>query len=215
MTDVVLYDYWRSSACYRVRIALNLLGIDYQARVTSLLDQSHKSEDYMQVNPQGLIPTLEIDGKTITQSLAIIEYLDETRDQAGFLPRDLDGRSRVRTLSYAIAMEIHPLCNLRSVNHVVDLVDGDDETRFAWMRKFIGEGLTAVEALLNHLDTGTFCHGDAPSMADLCLVPQLYNADRWSVDYSHLPQIMRISRTCRDMKAFQDADPDVVKAAAS
>ena len=210
MAGVVLYDYWRSSASYRVRIALNLLGIEYEARVTNLLDNAHRAPGYMAKNPQGLVPTLEIDGQVITQSLAIIEYLNETRTQAGFLPTDTMGRARVRTLAYAIAMEIHPICNLRTIKHVIDITGGDNDTRVAWMKKFIGEGLAAFDAMLDSADTGAHCHGDAPTMADLSLIPQLYNAERWGVDYSGFHRITKIAGACGELRAFQDAHPDAV-----
>ncbi len=210
MTDVVLYDYWRSSASYRVRIALNLLGIDYEARVTNLLDSSHPTPSYIELNPQGLVPTLEIDNQVIAQSLAIIEYLDETRPEAGFLPKDTLGRARVRTLAYAIAMEIHPVCSLRTIKHVIDITGDDTDTRVAWMKKFIGDGLVAFEAMLNTADTGAHCHGDAPTMADLCLIPQLYNAERWGADTSGLHRIRKIAETCGRLGAFQNAHPNAV-----
>ena len=211
MADVVLYGYWRSSASYRVRIALNLLGIDYETRHISLVDRSHRGPAYLEKNPQGLVPTLEIDGQHISQSLAIIEYLNETRPEARFLPDDTLERARVRALSYAIAMEIHPICNLRTIDYVVEIVEGSDETRIAWMKKFIGEGLESFEALLDAPQTGKFCHGDRPTMADLCLIPQLYNAQRWGADYSQFERISRIAEACDGLKAFQGAHPDVVK----
>ena len=214
MAEAVLYDYWRSSASYRVRIALNLLDIAYESRVISLVEKAHREPGFVEKNPQGLVPTLEIDGQTISQSLAIIEYLDETRPEAGFLPRDTMGRVRVRSLSYAIAMEIHPICNLRTIDYVVEIVEGSDETRISWMKKFIGDGLAAYEALLGTPQTGKFCHGDTPTMADLCLIPQLYNAQRWGVDFSRFERISRIAETCGALKAFQDAHPDAVNEAA-
>lgn len=210
MAGVVLYDYWRSSASYRVRIALNLLGIDYEARPTNLLDSAHPTPAYLEMNPQGLVPTLEIDNRVITQSLAIIEYLDETRPEAGFLPKDTMGRARVRTLSYAIAMEIHPICSLRTIRHVLDVTGGNNDTRVAWMKTFIGGGLAAFDALLKTADTGAHCHGDTPTMADLCLIPQLYNAERWGADTSGLHRIARIAETCGGLEAFQSAHPDAV-----
>lgn len=210
MADAVLYDYWRSSASYRVRIALNLLGIAYESRVISLVEKAHREPEFVQKNPQGLVPTLKIDGQTISQSLAIIEYLDETRTDAGFLPKYTMERARVRALSYAIAMEIHPICNLRTIDYVVEIVEGSDETRISWMKKFIGDGLVAYEALLDAPETGKFCHGDTPTMADLCLIPQLYNAQRWGVEFSRFERISRIAATCNALKAFEDAHPDAV-----
>ena len=164
-------------------------------------------------NPQGLVPALEIDGRTLTQSLAIIEYLSETRPAARFLPADPLGRQRVRTLSYAIAMEIHAVCNSGVAAHVMEITGGGDAVRAEWMKKFIGEGLAAVEVLLDDPATGVFCHGDTPTMADLCLVPQVYNADRWGVDIAGLKRVRCIADACLALPAFQAAHPEAVKPA--
>ena len=215
MTEVVLYDYWRSSASYRVRIALNLLGIGYKAIPVDLLANAHKAPEHLARNPQGLVPVLEIDGRRLTQSLAIIEYLDETRPGAGLLPGDAAGRVRVRALAYAIAMEIHPICNSSVGAHVMELAGGDEAARKAWMQKFIGEGLAGVERLLAQPGTGKFCHGNKPTMADCCLVPQLYNADRWGVDTSSLARIRAVAAACADVDAFTTAHPDRARAAVS
>lgn len=211
MPGVVLYDYWRSSASYRVRIALNLAGVAWEAVPVDLLAGAHKAPAHLARNPQGLVPALEIDGLLLTQSLAIAEYLNETRAAARLLPADPPGRARVRAISYAIAMEIHPICNLSVTSHVVELTGGGDAARVAWMRKFIGEGLTAVEALLEGPGTGRFCHGDRPGMADCCLVPQLYNAERWGVDTSSLHRVNAVARNCAGLDAFAAARPDRVK----
>lgn len=208
-SPVVLYDYWRSSASYRVRIALHSLDIPFMTVPVDLLSQAHKTPDYLRTNPQGLVPSLEIDGLVLTQSLAIIEYLDETRD-AGFLPSDASGRQRVRAIAYAIAMDIHPVCNLGVVGHVMALAGGGDETRRAWMQRFIGAGLDAVEVMLGE-ETGRFCHGDAPGLADFCLVPQLYNATRWGLDLSRFPTLARIGAACAEHAAFAAAHPDRYK----
>jgi maleylacetoacetate isomerase len=207
MSEVVLYDYWRSSASYRVRIALHSLGVDFRSVPVDLLKQAHKADDYLAHNPQGLVPSLEIDGLRLTQSLAIIEYLDETRD-AGFLPTDPVERRRVRAIAYTVAMDIHPVCNLGVVGHVLALTGGGDDTRRAWMQKFIGEGLAAVEAMLAMGETGEFCHGNTPTMADFCLVPQIYNAVRWGVDIAALPRIRAIAEACTGLPAFAAAHPD-------
>jgi len=207
MGKVVLYDYWRSSASYRVRIALNLLGIDYEAVPVDLLKGEQKGGEHLARNPQGLVPVLDIDGTRLTQSLAIIEYLSETRSAHPLLPEDPEGRARVRMLAYAIAMEIHPICNTGTVNHILALTSGGDEVRTAWMRKFIGQGLTAFETLLDHPATGTFCHGDKVTMADLCLIPQVYNAKRWGVDLIDMPRIHAIAEECGRMEAFRRAYP--------
>lgn len=208
----ILYDYWRSSASYRVRIALNVLGLDYETVPVDLLKGEHKGINHLTRNPQGLVPALAMDGHMMTQSLAIIEYLDEVFPDAGFLPPDPVGRQRVRALSYAIAMEIHPVCNLGVISHVMELTGGSEETRGLWMRKFIAEGLAAVETMLDHPDTGTFCHGDTPGMADFCLVPQVYNARRWGAEIDHLLRIKGIVDHCEAVEAFTAAHPDRVKA---
>ena len=213
MSETILYDYWRSSASYRVRIALNMLRFDYRTVPVNLLEGAHKAPEHLERNPQGLVPALEIDGLMLTQSLAIIEYLAETRYASGFLPADPQGRQRVRALAYAIAMDIHPICNLGVAGHVMELTGGGEAARAAWMRKFIGEGLAAMERMLDTLWTGTFCHGDVPTMADICLVPQVYNADRWGVDLSGLQRVRRIADACADLPAFRAAHPDAVKPA--
>ncbi len=211
--EIILFDYWRSSASYRVRIALESLGLSYRRESVDLLDGAQRTPEHRARNPQGLIPALLIEGHMLTQSLAIIEYFAETRPQARFLPADPLGRQRVRTLSYAIAMEIHPVCNTGVINHVVAITGGGEEVRVAWMKKFIGEGLLAVEKLLDNPATGAFCHGDTPGMADFCLVPQVYNAERWGVDLSGLERVRRIAEACRALPAFKAAHPEAVKPA--
>ncbi len=208
----VLYDYWRSSASYRVRIALNTLGIDYRTEPVNLLEGQQRSSEHLERNPQGLVPALDIDGYMLTQSLAIIEYLDETRD-AGFLPKDPLGRQRVRALAAAIAMEIHPVCNTSVVGHVMQLTGGGDAVRSEWMQTYIGRGLKAFEAMLQSEQTGLFCHGDTPGLADFCLMPQIYNADRWGADYAACPTLTAIAGRCAELKPFADAHPDSVRPA--
>jgi len=203
-----LYDYWRSSASYRVRMALNLLGVGFEAIPVDLLQAEQVGAANMARNPQGLVPTVEIDGLTLTQSLAIIEYLNDTR--GGLLPADAAGRARVRALSYAVAMEIHPICNLR-VGRYVEAASAGAITMVGWQKKFIGEGLAAVEGMLNHPATGRFCHGDQITMADLCLLPQVYNARRWEVDVTSYVQICRIVAELEAIPAIAAAHPDKVK----
>lgn len=210
-SETVLFDYWRSSASYRVRIALNLAGIPYRSVSVDLLADEQTARDHLARNPQGLVPVLDIDGLRLTQSLAIIEYLHETRPQAGLLPRDPAGRARVRMLAHAIAMEIHPVCNLRVVNRVQQVCGGDDDVRTDWMKHFISQGLDAFERLLNTGPAGRFCHGDQPSLADICLVPQLYNAARWGVDVSSLTRSTSVAAACAQLDAFAKAAPDNVR----
>lgn len=203
-----LYDYWRSSASYRVRMALNLCGAGFEIVPVDLLQAEQVGAANLARNPQGLVPTVEINGLTLTQSLAIIEYLNDTR--GGFLPDDAGGRARVRALSYAVAMEIHPICNLR-VGRYVEAASGGAVTMKGWQQKFIGEGLAAVEVMLDHPATGRFCHGDRVTMADLCLVPQVYNARRWEVDVTSFSRISRIVAELEAIPAIAAAHPDKVK----
>lgn len=205
MPDVVLHDYWRSSASYRVRIALAHLGIPHRKVPVDLLKGEQRSDDYRAINPQGLVPTLEIDGRLLTQSLAIIEYLAESRPEAGIMPADPADRHFVRTVSHAIAMEIHPICNTHVVAHVVELT-GDLDAREVWMRKFIGQGLANVEKMLAG-KADRFCFGNKPGMADFCLVPQLYNARRWGADIAGCERLLAIDAECAKLPAFQAAAP--------
>lgn len=209
MGDLVLYDYWRSSAAYRIRIALNLKGIAYRAVPVDLLKGDHKGADNRARNPQGLVPTVEVDGMILTQSLPIIEYLDETRSNAPLVPADPVARHRVRAISAAIAMEIHPVCNM-SVARYATQKSGDEMGD--WMRHFIPLGLVGVEAMVADGGAGTFCHGDAPTLADCCLMPQLYNARRWEVDLTAFPTLTAIEANCAALPAFQKAHPDAIGA---
>lgn len=208
MTDVVLYDYWRSSASYRVRIALNLAGLPYEAVSVDLVAGDHKTPEHLARNPQGLVPALWIDGVMLTQSVAILSYLDQTRN-LGLLPADPLDRARVEAAAHAIAMDLHPVCNLSVMKHATG---GQDPARTEWMQHFITPGLRAFEALLPDGD-GPFCFGEAPGLADLCLMPQIYNADRWGAPYDDCPKVQRAKLACAAHPAFVAAHPDAVKPA--
>ena len=210
MGDVILlYDYWRSSASYRVRIALNLLGLPYETRPVNLLTGEHQDPAYLALNPQGLVPSLRIDGQVLTQSLAILEYLHSRSPGSTLLPGDPLGQYRARQLAYAIAMEIHPVCNLSVATHAATLAGGGEQVKLGWMRHFIGRGLTAVERLLS--GDMRFCLGETPGMADCCLVPQVYNAERWGVDLADMPRIRAVAEACAALDAFRRAHPDAVR----
>lgn len=203
---MILYDYWRSSAAYRVRIGLNLLGLTYDAVPVDLVTGAHKSAEHLARNPQGLVPALAIDGLMLTQSLAILEYLDETRS-AGFLPADAVGRARVRAMAYAIAMEVAPVCNL-SVRTYAAQISGGAVTADDWTRRFMEPGLAAFEAMLG---AGRYCHGDAVTLADICLVPQVYNARRVGLDMGALPRITAVMAALEALPAVAAAHPDLHK----
>ena len=215
MTTPVLYDYWRSSASYRVRIALNLKDIAYQAVSIDLQTQQHGGAEHRTRNPQGFVPALDIDGSMMTQSLAIIEYLDSRNPAPALLPADPAEAARLRAIAYAIAMEIHPICNPSVVAHHAAAFDGSDDDRKIWMQHFIDKGLRAVEQLADHPSTGRFLHGAAPGLADCVLVPQVYNARRWGVALDAMPRLVAIDDACRAMPAFAAAAPEAVNSAAS
>lgn len=204
---VVLHDYWRSSASYRARIALGLKGIAYRRVPVDLVAGEQRGAAHLRFNPQGLVPALEIDGLVLTQSLAIIEYLEETRPGAPLLPADPAERAHARALALAIACEIHPISNLATLARVQALAG--PEARSAWNRETIATGLAAFEALLDHPAwQGEFCLGATPGIADCVLVPQLYNATRWGVPFEHLPRIATVAARCAVVPAFEAARPE-------
>ena len=212
MAETVLFDYWRSSASYRVRIALNLAGIDYSSVTVDLTTGANKQPDHLARNPQGFVPVLEIDGLHLTQSLAILDYLDSTRDM-GLLPKNPGDRAKVTALAHSIAIDIHPVCNLQVASYVAEITNSQKGIREQWMRRFIGPGLAAFEALLGDYDQTPFCCGDRPGLADICLIPQLYNAHRWGVDISGLPRILAVEAACANSSAFSAAYPETVQGA--
>ena len=205
-----LYTYFRSSAAYRVRIALNLKGLAYEAVPVHLLRNGGEqlAEAYREVNPAGLLPALEDDGAVITQSLAIIEYLDEMHAMVPLLPQDALGRARVRALSQTIACDTHPLTNLRVLKHLKGPLGLSEEAKMDWYRHWMKEGMAVLEAQLARSgDTGRFCHRDTPTMADCCLVPQVFNAQRFEIDLAPYPTIARIHGHCAGLPAFVAAHP--------
>ena len=203
-----LYTYFRSSAAFRVRIALNLKGIAYEPVFVHLARGEHRAAGYGALNPQALVPALEDSGQLLTQSLAIIEYLDETHPAFPLLPKDAPGRARVRSLAMLIACEIHPLNNLRVLQHLKRALGQNEEQVNGWYRHWIADGLARLEAdLANAPASGRYCHGDAPTMADCCLVPQIFNAQRYQCDTAAYPQTMRVFAECMKLDAFDRAQP--------
>ena len=202
-----LYTYFRSSAAFRVRIALNLKGLAYEPVFVHLAKGEHRAASYAKVNPQALLPTLELDdGTRLSQSLAIIEYLEEAHPAKPLIPRDVLGKARVRSLSYLIASEIHPVNNLRVLQHLKRALGQNEDQINTWYRHWIADGLAKLEAELSG-GRGKFCHGDAPTMADCCLVPQIFNAKRYQSDLAPYPNTMRVFDACMKLDAFDRAQP--------
>ena len=202
-----LYTYFRSSAAFRVRIALNLKGLAYEPQFVHLAKGEHRKPEYAGVYPQGLLPTLVVDSHPLSQSLAIIEYLDETRPEPPLLPRDALGRARVRSVALLIACEIHPLNNLRTLQHLKRALGQSEDQVNAWYRHWIADGLAKLESDLSRGGTGRFCHGDQPTMADCCLVPQIFNAKRYQCELAPYPTTMRVFESCMEIEAFDRAQP--------
>ena len=209
MSKITLYDYWRSSASYRVRIALNLAGLPFETVSVDIFKGDHRLENHLKRNPQSFVPVINIDNKSFTQSLSIIEYLNETRG-LDLLPKDHAKKARVTALAYAIAIDIHPICNL-SVSSFAEEISGEENYKQKWMKKFIGPGLEAFEKLLEDFPMGSYSVGDTPSLPDICLIPQIYNAMRWEVDIAHLSRINSIIQSCNKHPAFINAHPDFFK----
>ena len=205
-----LYTYFRSSAAYRVRIALNLKGLPFEAVPVHLVRDGGEQNQpaYRARSPLGTVPALETGERVLTQSLAIIEYLEETYPQPALLPASAENRARVRAIAQTIACDIHPLSNLRVLNYLTREFAVTPEQKNAWYRHWVNEGLMAVEKLLaGDQRTGTFCHGESVSMADCCLVPQVFNARRFDCPLDEMPTIRRIVAACEALAAFQKAAP--------
>jgi maleylacetoacetate isomerase/maleylpyruvate isomerase len=202
---VKLYTYFRSSAAFRVRIALNLKGLAYEPLFVHLAKGEHRKPEYAAVNPQALLPTLVLDdGARLTQSLAIMEYLEEKHPLPALLPKDALGRARVRSLANLVASEIHPLNNLRTLQHLRRALGQTEDQVNAWYRHWVADGLAKLEA---DLKNDPFCYGDSPTLADCCLVPQIFNAQRYQCDLAPYPRTMRIFERCMSLEAFDRAQP--------
>jgi maleylacetoacetate isomerase len=204
-----LYGYFRSSAAFRVRIALNLKKLEYENAPIHLRRNDQTTADYLAVNPQGLVPTLKDGGLTLIQSLAIIEYLEETYPEPPLLPRPAADRARVRGLAEIVACDIHPINNLRVLRYLTHSLGHDEAKIAAWYNHWIGAGFQALEKLLaEDRRTGGFCHGEAPGLADVALVPQVVNAERYQLDLTPYPTITRIFESCMRLEPFATAHPD-------
>ena len=206
-----LHNYFRSSASYRVRIALALKGLRYEYVPVHLARGEQHADGYAALSADKLVPLLEVDGQRISQSMAIIEYLDETRPEPALLPPDALGRARVRALAQSVACEIHPLNNLRVLKYLVKELKADEEAKNTWYRHWVREGLENFERQLTQLHaqqgTATFCYGHTPTLADCCLVPQVFNAQRFDVSLDGLPRTMAAFEACMALPAFQQAHP--------
>jgi maleylacetoacetate isomerase len=203
-----LYTYFRSSASFRVRIALELKGLAYDYVPVHLARGDHKLPAYAAVSPTALVPTLEMDdGQRLGQSMAIIEYLDETHPEPALLPAGALGRARVRALAQLVACEIHPLNNLRVLKYLTRELKLEEDAKNTWYRHWVREGLQAYERELALLPASTYSYGDTPTLADCCLVPQIFNGQRFNADFSGLPRTMAAFEACMKLPAFQRAQP--------
>ena len=209
MARPLLHDYFRSSAAYRVRILLNLKGIDYDRHSVNLAEGEQKNPAYRALNPQGFVPMLEIDGLKLTQSLSIAVYLDQTRPEPLLMPRDPADGAHVRALALTVACDIHPLNNLRVLKYLSGTLDATQDQNDAWYAHWVTEGLTALEALAAPR-AGAFLFGDTPTLADVMLVPQLYNARRFAVPIAPYPSLRRADESASALAAFAAAHPDMI-----
>ena len=213
MTRPMLHDYAKSSACYRVRIALNLKGLEYDRHKVNLLDGDQRSDEYRALNPQGLVPMLEIDGLKLTQSLAIMVYLDQRFAEPRLVPADAGDGAHVRAMALAIACDIHPINNLRVLKYLAGPLRIGEDERQDWYAHWITEGFTALEALAAPR-AGKFLFGDTPTIADICLVPQMFNARRYSVPVEAYPTLVRADMNATALEPFAKAHPDQQESAA-
>ena len=202
-----LHNYFRSSSSYRVRIALELKGLSYDYIAVHIARGDHKKEPYAALSADTLVPLLEVDGEKLSQSMAIIEYLDEKYPATALLPADAIGRAKVRAMAQSIACEIHPVNNLRILKYLVRDLQADDEAKNAWYRHWCSEGLQAFEKQLAQMPRSIYCYGDTPTLADCCLAPQIFNAQRFNVDLTGLPRTMAAYEACMALPAFQKAQP--------
>lgn len=210
MAKLSLHNYFRSSTSVRVRIALNLKGLDYDYVPYALLPDEHKSETYLKLNPQGLVPALEVgDAAVLTQSMAIIEYLEDAYPEPAIMPPDALGKARVRSLAQIVGCDIHPVNNLRILRYIADEFGAGGDGKKAWFTRWAVEGFAALETrLASEPETAEFCHGNTPSLADICLYAQVLNNKRFEVNPDPYPTIMRIFASCDALPAFQDARPE-------
>lgn len=206
---LTLYDYFRSTAAYRVRITLNLKGLDYQQAQVNLLQGEEGGSEYRAVNPQGLVPALDVGGEVLQQSLAICEYLDEVEPEPPLLPDDPLQRAQIRALAQMVACDIHPVNNLRILKYLTGKLGVSEAQKLSWYRHWIDEGFCPIEQMLSETaSAGLFCFGNSITLADICLVPQVYNARRFELDLSPYPRIVQIEQQCLQLDAFERARPE-------
>jgi len=206
MSKPLLFGYFRSSAAYRVRIALAWKGIEFETRPVHLVKGEQRAADYLDIQPQGLVPALQIDGHILGQSMAILEYLEETRPEPALLPKDPAGRAIVRWMAELIVADTHPINNLRVGNYLRGTMGQDEAAVQIWMRHWMGQSFRPLEKLVGQ-HGGAYSHGDTVSLADLCLVPQMYNARRFGLELAEFPALSAIDERCRALPAFISADP--------
>jgi maleylacetoacetate isomerase len=210
MAKAVLYGYWRSSTSYRARIGLNHKGVEYEVRPLNMLKNEHSDPEYVRgKNPMGAVPTLEIDGHIIVQSPAILEYLDETRPDPAWLPTDPADRAHIRAMAMLIACDIHPIANMSPLKYLKNELGHDQAEVDTWYRHWVQRGLNALEQLVSrHGRQGRYCFGDSVTLADIYLVPQMYNARRFNTDLSGCPTLVEIDARLQELPAFVDAQPE-------